>query len=177
MRGASSRTGGILLLLALALGPLSAPTGMAEPPSAAPGAGAARPLPDDFDALLRESWRALRMGDSERAMLGYERVLARADDSRVQVRALICIATARLLPSSSAFDAQAGQLAMEELERRIRLYGLEQEFFGQVDLLRLVASQERELRTLREGNRRLKRDLAARDRLVEELRALSVEQP
>jgi hypothetical protein len=176
MPRSSGRALNLLLIFALVPGPATS-LAVAAPEAAAPGAPAARPFPEDFDALLRESWRALRMGDSERAMLGYERVLARADDSRVQVRALISIAIARLLPSSSAFDPEAGQLAMEELERRIRLYGLEQEFFGQVELLRLVASQDRELKSLREGNARLKKDLAARDRLLKELRALSVEQP
>lgn len=177
MQRARRRAGNLLLSCVLVLGAATSLAVAAAPGPTAPRAAAERPFPDDLDALLSEAWRALRMGDSERAMLGYERVLARADDSRVQVRALISIAIARLLPSSSAFDPEAGQLAMEELERRIRLYGLEQEFFGQVELLRLVASQDRELKSLREGNRRLKKDLAARDRLLEELRALSVEQP
>ncbi len=176
MPRSAGRAANLLLISALVLGQ-TASLAVASPEAVPPTPPAERPFPEDLEALLRESWRALRMGDSERAMVGYERVLARADDSRVQVRALISIAVARLLPSSSAFDPEAGQLAMQELEKRIRLYGLEQEFFGQVELLALVASQDRELRSLREANRRLKKDLAARDRLVKELRALSVEKP
>jgi hypothetical protein len=146
------------------------------PAAAATKDTAADPLPEDFDSLLRAAWWALRAGDDQRAMLAYEKVLARADDSRMQLRALICIAMARLMPSSAVHDAEAAELAMQELDRRVKLYGLEQEFFGELELLRLVAAQERELSALRTSSRKLKRDLAQRDELIRQLRALSVEQ-
>lgn len=139
-------------------------------------AATTEPLPEDFDSLLRAGWWALRAGDAERAMLAYEKVLARADDSRMQIRALIVIAMARLTPSSAVHDADAAQLAMEELDRRVKLYGLEQEFFGELELLRVVAAQDRELNTLRAGKRSMARELKQRDLVIRQLRALSVEQ-
>lgn len=148
----------------------------AAPATAPAKAAPAEPLPEDFDSLLRAGWWALRAGDAERAMLAYEKVLARADDSRMQVRALIVIAMARLTPSSAVHDADAAAIAMEELDRRVKLYGLEQEFFGDLELLRLVASQDRELRALRAGKRALDRELKQRDEVIRQLRALSVEQ-
>ena len=164
----------VLVLLSLVV---AAPA----PAVGAPAAGAAKdaaadPLPEDFDSLLRVAWWALRAGDDQRAMLAYEKVLARADDSRMQLRALICIAMARLMPSSAVHDAEAAELAMQELDRRVKLYGLEQEFFGELELLRLVAVQERELSALRAASGKLKRELARRDELIRQLRALSVDQ-
>ncbi len=139
-------------------------------------AASAESLPEDFDSLLRAGWWALRAGDAERAMLAYEKVLARADDSRMQVRALIVIAMARLMPSSVVHDEDAASIAMAELDRRVKLYGLEQEFFGELELLRLIAVQDRELRALRTGKRSLERGLKQRDEVIRQLRALSVEQ-
>lgn len=164
----------VLVLLSLVV---AAPA----PAVGAPAAGAAKdaaadPLPEDFDSLLRAAWWALRAGDDQRAMLAYEKVLARADDSRMQLRALICIAMARLMPSSAVHDAEAAELAMQELDRRVKLYGLEQEFFGELELLRLVAAQERELSALHATSGKLKRELARRDELIRQLRALSVDQ-
>jgi hypothetical protein len=94
----------------------------------------------------------------------------------MQVRALIVIAMARLTPSSAVHDADAAAIAMEELDRRVKLYGLEQEFFGDLELLRLVASQDRELRALRASKRALDREIKQRDEVIRQLRALSVEQ-
>jgi hypothetical protein len=65
---------------------------------------------------------------------------------------------------------------MEELDRRVKLYGLEQEFFGELELLRLVAAQDRELKTLRGSRRSLEREIRQRDEVIRQLRALSVEQ-
>jgi hypothetical protein len=163
------------LILLLCLACVGVPTHAAAPATHGKAA-AAEPLPEDFDSLLRAGWWALRAGDDERAMLAYEKVLARADDSRMQVRALIVIAMARLMPSSAVHDAEAAELAMQELDRRVKLYGLEQEFFGDLELLRLVAAQDRELKTLRAGNRAQKNELKQRDEVIRQLRALSVEQ-
>jgi hypothetical protein len=167
------RTVSLVLVLCLACIGLAAQAAVPAAPAKTP---ADEPLPEDFDSLLRTGWWALRAGDAERAMLAYERVLARADDARMQVRALIVIAMARLTPSSAAHDADAGALAMEELDRRVKLYGLEQEFFGELELLRLVAAQDRELKTLRGSRRSLEREIRQRDEVIRQLRALSVEQ-
>ena len=167
------RTMSLVLVLCLAC---MGATAQAAVPAAPAKAPADEPLPEDFDSLLRAGWWALRAGDAERAMLAYERVLARADDARMQVRALIVIAMARLTPSSAAHDADAAALAMEELDRRVKLYGLEQEFFGELELLRLVAAQDRELKTLRGSRRSLEREIRHRDEVIRQLRALSVEQ-
>ena len=148
----------------------------ASAPALGKSPAVAEPLPEDFDSLLRTGWWALRAGDSERAMLAYEKVLARADDARMQVRALIVIAMARLTPSSAVHDSDAAELAMQELDRRVKLYGLEQEFFGELELLRLVAAQDRELKALRSGKRAMERQLGQRDEVIRQLRALSVEQ-
>ena len=166
----------LFLVLCLALAGMAAQA--AAPAAAAKTASAAQaePLPEDFDSLLRAGWWALRAGDDQRAMLAYEKVLARADDSRMQIRALIVIAMARLTPSSAVHDADAAQLAMEELDRRVKLYGLEQEFFGELELLRVVAAQDRELKALRGGKRAMERELKQRDEVIRQLRALSVEQ-
>lgn len=164
----------VLVLISLvAAGPAPA---VGAPAAGAAGDTVADPLPEDFDSLLRAAWWALRAGDDQRAMLAYEKVLARADDSRMQLRALICIAMARLMPSSAVHDAEAAEMAMQELDRRVKLYGLEQEFFGELELLRLVAAQERELSALRTASGKLKRELARRDELIRQLRALSVDQ-
>jgi len=163
----------LVLVLCLACIGLAAQAAVPAAPARTP---ADEPLPEDFDSLLRTGWWALRAGDAERAMLAYERVLARADDARMQVRALIVIAMARLTPSSAAHDADAAALAMEELDRRVKLYGLEQEFFGELELLRLVAAQDRELKTLRGSRRSLEREIRQRDEVIRQLRALSVEQ-
>jgi hypothetical protein len=163
----------LIVLLVIAWAGMPA---LAAPPAAPAKAATQEPLPEDFDSLLRAGWWALRAGDAERAMLAYEKVLAHADDSRMQVRALIVIAMARLTPSSAVHDADAAAIAMEELDRRVKLYGLEQEFFGDLELLRLVAAQDRELKALRAGKRTLDRELKQRDEVIRQLRALSVEQ-
>lgn len=167
------RTTFLVLVMCLACAGAAA---QAVSPAPSTKAAADEPLPEDFDSLLRTGWWALRAGDAERAMLAYERVLARADDARIQVRALIVIAMARLTPSSAAHDADAAALAMEELDRRVKLYGLEQEFFGELELLRRVAAQDRELKTLRGSRRSLEREIRQRDEVIRQLRALSVEQ-
>ena len=164
-----------LVLCLCGSGPLVRAAESAAPAKTA-SAATTEPLPEDFDSLLRAGWWALRAGDAERAMLAYERVLARADDARMQIRALIVIAMARLTPSSPVHDADAAQLAMDELERRVKLYGLEQEFFGELELLRVVAAQDRELKTLRAGKRSMARELKQRDLVIRQWRALSVEQ-
>jgi len=166
-----------VFLLALLLGIAWAGLPAQAAPAAGPAtASAEEPLPEDFDSLLRAGWWALRAGDAGRAMLAYEKVLARADDSRMQVRALIVIAMARLTPSSAVHDTDAAAIAMEELDRRVKLYGLEQEFFGELELLRLVAEQDRELKSLRMSKRSLELELKKRDEVIRQLRALSVEQ-
>lgn len=166
----------LVLVLCLSASALLVQAAESAAPASASRSATADPLPEDFDSLLRAGWWALRAGDAERAMLVYEKVLARADDSRMQIRALIVIAMARLTPSSAVHDADAAQLAMDELDRRVKLYGLEQEFFGELELLRVVAAQDRELKALRAGKRSMARELKQREELIRQLRALSVEQ-
>lgn len=130
---------------------------------------------EDYNATLRQAWEALRAGDYEGAMFAYERVLARADDADQQIRALICLAMVRLVPSSKVQDPEAARIVLAELERRIDLYGLRYAYFGEVELLRLLAEQGKQLDQLRDERARLRKELAARDALIAQLRALSVE--
>lgn len=137
-----------------------------------------RPLTEsreDYTAMLRQAWEALRAGDYEGAMFAYERVLARADDSDQQIRALICLAMVRLMPSSEVHDLEAARIVLAELDRRIDLYGLRYAYFGEVELLRLLAEQGRQIDKLRDEQARLRKELAARDALIAQLRALSVD--
>ena len=124
---------------------------------------------------LREAWAAFDKGDYERAMLGYERVVARAEEPRIQIRALISLAMIRMLPSSKMQDDVAARVVLDELERRIESSGLRYEFFGEIELLELLAKQDQELLTERAKSDRLRKDLAARDAVIKKLRALSVE--
>ncbi len=130
---------------------------------------------EDFGQLLRKSYDAYQSGDYETAMLGYERVLARADDPADQVRALISLAMIRLLPSSKMKDAQAAAIIMEELDRRVKQNDLRYEFFGELELLGLISGRERDNAQLRAANGKLRKSLADKEELVRQLRALSVD--
>lgn len=147
-------------------------------------AQAARPVPPPspapaqagwYASELRAAWEAFRAGDYERAMLGYERVVSRADEPRIQIRALISLAMIRLLPSSKMHDVTAARVILEELDRRIDASGLRYEFFGELELLELVAKQDAALIAERAAGGRLRKELASRDALIRQLRALSVE--
>jgi len=135
----------------------------------------APPAREDYAPLLREALAALDRNDHEAAMLSYERVLARAEDPRDQVRALISLAMLRMLPSSSVVDMEAATIVMEELDRRIQAHDLRAEFFGEIDLLRLLRDKDARRRALEGANEKLRGDLAAKDDLIRQLRALTVE--
>jgi len=145
----------------------------------APGAPAARPVApparEDYGVLLRRSYQFYAEGDYEQALYGYERVLARADDADHQIRALISIAMIRLLPSSKMRDLDAATIVLDELERRLELYGLRFQYFGEMELLQSIAAREGELRALRASNAKLRKEIEARDALISQLRALTVE--
>ncbi|MBP8925436.1 MAG: hypothetical protein KBG75_06250 [Pseudomonadales bacterium] len=125
--------------------------------------------------MLRKSYDAYQSGDYETAMLGYERVLGRADDPADQVRALISLAMIRLLPSSKMKDAEAAAIIMEELDRRVKQNDLRYEFFGELELLGLISGRERDNAQLRAANDKLRKSLADKEELVRQLRALSVD--
>lgn len=154
------------------------PTGAAPAcvPCPAPETVAPKPLPrsGEYDALLRSAYNAYRNGDYESAMLDYERVLGRADDPHDQIRVLISLAMIRLLPSSEMRDLEAAAIVMDELDRRIARFGLQHEFFGELELLQLINARERELRALRSDNSALKKEIANRDEVIRQLRALTV---
>jgi hypothetical protein len=144
-------------------------------PSRARGAPARAASDSYYATELRSAYMAFASGDYERAMLGYERVVGRAEEPRIQIRALICLAMIRTLPSSKMHDAVAASVILDELERRIEASGLRYEFFGELELLELVVKQDAALLAERANTTRLRKDLAARDAVIKKLRALSVE--
>ena len=129
---------------------------------------------EDYETALRQAATAWERGDHKSALLFYERVLGRATEPREQVRALIGMATLRLTPASKVEDAAAAGVVMRELELRLAASELRHEFFAQVELLRLLQSHAGEVQALRDANRKLSADLAAKNELVRQLRALSV---
>lgn len=153
-----------------------------EPAPVARPAAAPATLPDavpeqvaeDYEMALRQAATAWERGDHKSALLFYERVLGRAAAPREQVRALIGMATLRLMPASKVEDAVAAGVVMRELDRRLAGSDLRHEFFAQVELLRLLQAHAGEMQALRETNRKLSADLAAKNELVRQLRALSV---
>jgi len=155
------------------LAPGESPVIAAAPAQAPPPA--VPPQSAYYASELRAAWEAFRAGDYERARLGYERVAGRADEPRIQIRALISLAMIRLLPSSKVHDVDAARVILGELERRIEDSGLRYEFFGELELLALVAKQDAALSAERASGARLRKELAARDALIRQLRALSVE--
>lgn len=172
--GASARPCLLALagLLCASLLQAAEPGPVAAPPAAAAALAVAQP--EDYEPLLRAALDAHGRGDDETALRAYERVLGRADAPREQVRALIGIAMLRLLPSSTVHDDEASALVLDELQRRIRERGLEQEFFGDIELLRRLAAQDGEQRALRAENARLHRELKQKDDVIRQLRALTV---
>ena len=132
------------------------------------------PAEEDFRPLLRDAHAAQQRGDYATAMRGYERMLATAHDSRNQVRALISIAMIRLLPSSKVHDPVAATVVMQELQRRVTAHNLQHEFFGELELLQLLMVREKELQGLRASDARLRREIAAKEQLIRQLRALTV---
>ena len=78
------------------------------------------------------------------------------------------------MPASKVEDAAAAGVVMRELERRLAGSELRHEFFAQVELLRLLQAHADVMQALRETNRKLSADLAAKNELVRQLRALSV---
>ncbi len=177
---------GVLLAMTLAgcqATPVEAPVCEPAPPAPAepPPAPAALPdttpeqVRDDFDQVLRQASAAWERGDHQSALLFYERVLGRAGEPRDQVRALIGMAALRLVPASTVADATAAAVVMRELDLRLAEHELHHEYFVQRELLRLLQAREGEMRALRESNRKLAAQLAAKDALVRQLRALSVD--
>lgn len=130
---------------------------------------------DDYDEVLRQASAAWERGDHKSALLFYERVLGRAEQPREQVRALIGMATLRLMPSSKVADSAAAAVVMRELDLRLAAHELRHEFHAQLELLRLLQTREGEMQALRESNRKLAAQLAAKEELVRQLRALSVD--
>lgn len=139
------------------------------------GSAARRAPPaEDYAPLLRAALEAHRRADDQAALLAYERVLGRADDPRDQIRALLCIAALRLLPSSKVHDEEAAAVVVRELERRLRDHGLEQEFFGELEIVQRLAAQDAEMEKLRKDNAALRRQLKQKEEVIRQLRALSV---
>ena len=130
---------------------------------------------EDYDQVLRQASAAWERGDHKSALLFYERVLGRAEQPREQVRALIGMATLRLMPSSKVADSAAAAVVMRELDLRLAAHELRHEFHAQLELLRLLQAREGEMQALRESNRKLAAQLAAKEELVRQLRALSVD--
>ena len=163
--------------------PAEAPVREQAPPAQAVTAPAPAALPDtppeqvrdDHEQVLRQAAAAWERGDHQSALLLYERVLGRATEPRDQVRALIGMATLRLMPSSKVADAAAAAVVMRELDLRLAAHDLRHEYYAQLELLRLLQAREGEMQALRESNRKLAAQLKAKDELVRQLRALSVD--
>lgn len=177
---------GVLLAMTLAGcqgTPVEAPVREPAPPAQPASAPAPAALPDtppeqvrdDYDQVLRQAGAAWERGDHKSALLFYERVLGRATEPHDQVCALIGMATLRLMPSSQVADAAAGAVVMRELDLRLAAHDLRHEYYGQLALLRLLQAREGEMQALRESNRKLAAQLKAKDELVRQLRALSVD--
>ena len=175
-------------LLAAALGgcqgvPAEAPVREQAPAAQPVTAPAPATLPDttpeqvrdDYEQVLRQASAAWERGDHKSALLFYERVLGRAAQPRDQVRALIGMATLRLMPSSKVADSAAAAVVLRELDLRLAAHDLRHEYYGQLALLRLLQAREGEMQALRESNRKLAAQLAAKEELVRQLRALSVD--
>ena len=169
------RRGAVLTLLAAALpmalggcqgmpaeAPVREQAAEAQPVSAPAPAALPDTTPeqvrDDYDEVLRQA-----------------SVLGRAEQPREQVRALIGMATLRLMPSSKVADSAAAAVVMRELDLRLAAHELRHEFHAQLELLRLLQAREGEMQALRESNRKLAAQLAAKEELVRQLRALSVD--
>lgn len=181
---ASAVAGGVLVVLLLAgcagsqtADGAAAPSG---PDSAAHGgarrgAGSPAAEPVHAERLLREALAALEQGDQQGALALYRRLLADDVPPPAQARALVCIAVLQLTPGSALKDPQAAARTLRELEQRVSTNDLAWEFSADLELLRLLQAREGDLRTLRESNRRLAAELAAKQELIRQLRALSVE--
>jgi hypothetical protein len=186
MKRVRHAAGACVLALALALvacrGGVAPASMLAAGDAPAPGPALARAEPQAappqstyYASELRAAYEAFHAGDHERAVQGYERVAGRADEPRIQIRALISLAMMRLMPSSKVHDVEAARVILGELDRRIDSAGLRYEFFGEIELLELVAKQDAALLAERAAGGRLRKELAARDALIRQLRALSVE--
>jgi len=182
------RRAGPALFLALLAVPLGAcrqsppqfEPGASVPPPAPPGRAAAAapvgtPAPEDAQALLLEAQAALRSGNEQGALQLCDRVRGSAVPARVQAGALVCIATVRFTPGAKLADAQAGSRALAALEQLVREQDVAEQFAPAMEILRRLQSSESGARALREQNRKFEADLAARDKLIRDLRALSVE--
>jgi len=126
------------------------------------------------DQQLRTAYEAFASGDYETAMYDYERLL-RSANPRVQIRALISLAMIRLLPSSKMQDQEAAEMVLTELDRRIKRHDLEHEFFGEVELLRLLGNQQQLRADVNADVRRLRKEVQKRDEVIRQLRALTLE--
>jgi len=128
-----------------------------------------------YDAHLRTAYEAYASGDFEGALYDYERILSLTENPRVQVRALISLAMIRLLPSSPLRDAEAAQMILDEIAKRVERHQLRYEFFGELELLEQVGAQEAAIQSLKREQRALNKSLQQRDELIRQLRDLSVE--
>lgn len=144
----------------------------AEPESEPPQAESQLELPA---AGLRAAQEAFDRGDHVAAMHEWEGVAANAASARDRAHALLGILTLRVLPSSTLVDPRTAEALIAEFEQHVRKNSLHDEFGLDIALLRTLLAHGRELATLRDANRTLSADLAARDALIRKLRALSVE--
>lgn len=125
-------------------------------------------------AGLRAAQEAFDRGDHVAAMHEWESVAVNAASARDRAHALLGMLTLRVLPSSTLVDPRAAEALMAGFEQHVRENSLRDEFGLDVALLRALLVHGRELATLRNSNRALRADLAARDALIRKLRALSV---
>lgn len=132
------------------------------------------PRPELPAAGLRAAQEAFDRGDHVAAMHEWESVAVNAASARDRAHALLGMLTLRVLPSSTLVDPRAAEALMAGFEQHVRENSLHDEFGLDIALLRTLLVHGRELATLRNSNRALRADLAARDALIRKLRALSV---
>ncbi len=131
--------------------------------------------PEPRAAGLHAAQEALDRGDYVAAMREWESVAAGAPSARDRAHALLGMVMLRVLPSSTLVDPRAAEVVIAEFERHVRENVLRDEFGIDIALLHVLAARERELAALRDANRTLSADLAAREALIRKLRALSVD--
>lgn len=124
--------------------------------------------------VLKDANKLYVSGDFEAAMHAYEEVVANSGDEREQLDALVSLAKLRLLPKSPVLDLEAARIVLDELILRIERFGLQHEYFGQVDLLESIQATEMEMQKVHRANEVLASELANKDEAIKRLKDLTV---
>ena len=168
-----------LLMTACASTPAPAPRPVVVAPE--PVACVPEPEPEveapvvDLSPEFRDAQALYAVGDSENAMLAYERLLAKAEKPEDQLNSLIALAMLRLLPSSSVSDLAAATLIIEEIEKRLARNDLYYRYFGQIELLQQIRQYEQNIANLKSASESLQADLARKEEAIRALKEVIVD--